>query len=217
MVDVARNKLKILKIVLWSILGAILLFVLIAVGTLLVRKYIKKDPVPMFAKYASLIVITGSMNGTIDKGDMIIIKRTEDYAPGDIVTYIEDSGAVITHRLVNYGSEEGTFIAKGDANNTPDDPIREDQIVGEVVHIIPKVGAVVDWFISGGGIIYTIAIIAVIVAGVYFWNLLKPEPEAEAENPVPDAGGDSPAEAVTDKPEDVPQLKEENMQDSNEQ
>lgn len=176
MVDVARNKLKILKIVLLSILGAILLFVLTVVGVLLVRKYIKKDPVPMFAGSASLIVTTGSMNGTIDEGDMIIIKRTNDYELGDIVTYVEDSGAVVTHRLVNYGAEEGTFIAKGDANDTTDIyPIRENQIVGEVVSTIPKVGAVVNWFISGGGIIYTIALIAVIIAGVYFWNLLKPE------------------------------------------
>ena len=188
------GKIHPLKIAVWCILGIILLFICIVLGSLLVQKYIKKSSVPMFAGHASLIVVTGSMNGTINEGDMIIIKRTNDYKLGDIVTYMEDGGGTpITHRLVSYGPEEGTFIAKGDANNTTDtSPVREDQIVGEVVHVIPKVGSVINWFLHGGGIIYLGAMIVVIIAGVYFWNIMKPEPETD-----------------TDASEDVTQSKEE--------
>lgn len=172
------------KIVLWSVLGVILLLVCIVLGTLLVEKFIKKAPVPMFAGYATLVVETGSMNGTINEGDLIIVKKTNDYELMDIVTYVNAMNEVVTHRLVNYGPEEGTFLAKGDANNTLDlYPVSVGQIAGEVVLTIPKLGLVFEWFTHEFGIVYVIAMIAIAVGGVYLWNTLKPESEAETDNP----------------------------------
>lgn len=176
------KKISPLKIVLWSIFGVLLLLIFIVLGALLVEKYIKKAPVPMFAGYASLVVTTGSMNGTINEGDLVIIKKTDDYQLTDIVTYVNAAKEVVTHRLVNYGPEEGTFIAKGDANNTLDlYPVSIDQIAGEVVLTIPKLGLVVQWFTNEGGVIYVVAMIAIAIAGVYLWNAMKPEPETETE------------------------------------
>lgn len=184
--EVVKDPKKIVKIVLWSILGVILLFALIVVVTLLVQKYIKKSSVPMFAGYGSMIVITGSMSGTIEKGDLIIVKKTKEYKLGDIVTYVETEGATpITHRLVNYGEEEGTFIAKGDANDSTDIfPITTGMIAGKVVGVIPKLGIVFDWFLYEGGAIYLGAIIVIIVAAVYFWNITKSKSEEETESEV---------------------------------
>lgn len=192
MVDSVRNKLKILKIVLWSILGAILLFMFIVVGALLVDKYIKKSPVPMFAGCGSMVVITGSMSNTINKGDLIIVKRTNDYKLGDIVTYIASNGEVITHRLINYEDEAKTmFIAKGDANPSSDImPVKADQIVGEVVLTIPKVGLFFDWVLHDGGIIYILALIAVVIAGVFFMNLTKSDSEQAEATADTNAAGD---------------------------
>lgn len=231
MVESTRSKLKPLKIVLWSILGAILLFVLIVVSTLLVQKYVKKTPVPMFAGCASMIVITGSMSGTIEKGDMVIVKRTNDYKLGDIVTYVDTNGEVVTHRIVNYGSQEGTFVTKGDANPTTDGKdISVDQIAGEVVLTIPKVGWVFDWFLHGGGIIYTIALLAIIVAAVYFWNVTKPEHEAGTEETVnspesteediavtPEANTKNATEATATSTEEATVAPEADVQPNNEQ
>lgn len=180
MTESTRSKLKLLKIIVWCILGAILLFVLIVVGSLLVQKYIKKSVAPMFAGYGWYIVVTDSMTGTINKGDMIIVKKADEYGRGDIVTYREDGGneELITHGIVEFGPEEGTYITMGYATGSRDPyPIPEEWIVGKVVHTIPKVGAVIDWFLDGGGIIYTVAILAVAVAAVYFWNYFKPEEE----------------------------------------
>ena len=176
MKGVHSSSKKTLKIVLWSIVCIILLFIIVVESILLVQKYIKKVPVPMIFGHAFLVVATGSMNGTIDQGDMIIVKKTNDYKLGDIVTYVEkDTNTPVTHRLVNYGKEEGTFITKGDANNTADTfPVSEDQIAGEVVLVIPKLGIVFDWFLTGGGLIYLIAMIIIIVAAVYFWKKTAP-------------------------------------------
>lgn len=195
---------KPIKIVVWCILGVILLFIIIALCSLLVQKYIKKSSVPMFMGYASMIVITGSMNGTIDEGDLIIIKKANDYKLTDIVTYIEKNGTVTTHRLINYGPEEGTFITKGDANPSEDIfPLAVDQIAGKVVAVIPKIGIVFNWMLHGGGIIYILSIIAVMVVGVYFWNQMKPQTEEETETAdVPKVNADTEENSEADAPKD---------------
>ena len=175
------GKVKPVKIVIWSISTAILLFIFIVLGSLLVQKFIKKSPAPMFAGCAVLIVETGSMSPTINKGDMVIIKKSKEYKPTDIVTYVPQNSSkeTITHRLIRYAEgEDDIFIAKGDFNDHEDNaPVSVDQIVGKVVLTIPKVGYVFEWFTHGGGIIYLIAIIVIVVAGVYLWNAMKPEPE----------------------------------------
>lgn len=170
---------KIVKITAWCLLGVIGLFIVIMLGSLLVQKYITKKSVPMFMGYASMVVLTGSMNGTIDEGDMIIIKKRKEYNLGDIVTYVETEGKTpITHRLIRYGEEEGTFIAQGDANESEDIfPVSVDQIRGEVVAVIPKVGLFFDWFLYEAGVVYALALVAIVVAGVYFYGRFKEDDE----------------------------------------
>ena len=166
-----------LKIVLYSIFGFILSFILVMEVSIASQKYIMKSKAPMFLGYGSAIVATESMAGTINPGDMIIFRKVDEYHLGDIITfndtYIADRS--VTHRIVKYGSKEGTFITKGDANATDDKEISEDQIFGKVVLIIPGVG----WFtndpeVGENGWVYFVAVI-VIVAGMVY--LLKNKPK----------------------------------------
>ena len=198
------KKIKPAKIVAFCLLGVILLFIVIVLGTLLVKKYIVKTPVPTFAGVGCLIVVTGSMTGTINEGDMIIVKRADEFKLGDIVTFIKtDTNEAVTHRIVNYGDEEGTFITKGDYNDGLDlNPVSIDQIAGKVVAVIPKVGLAVKWFLYEGGIIYAVAIIAIIAVGVYFWNSLKKESEEDKQDSDKSAEEDKQS---SDKPGEVPQ------------
>lgn len=188
---------KTIKIVLWSICGAILLFVFIVLGTLLVEKYIKKSPVPMFAGYAYLIVDSDSMSPTINKGDLIVVKTPEKLKIGKIVTFMGSDGKLVTHRIVRYADDDKTlFVTRGDFNMIDDTdvdmgPFTADQILAEHVLTIPKVGLFFEWFIQDNGFIYAIAIIAVIVAGVYFFGLTK-EPEAQKETSSETPNADSP-------------------------
>lgn len=172
----AKKKNK-LRITLYSILGVILSFFLVMEVCLLSQKYIMKSKAPTFLGYGSAIVATGSMSGTINKGDMVIFKKTDVYKLGDIVTFDDPFVSYpVTHRIVNYGSEEGTFVTKGDWNTSTDNrEITVDQIFGKVVKVIPGVG----WFTSDpevgeNGWVYFAAVI-VIVAGMVY--LLKNKPE----------------------------------------
>ena len=89
--------------------------------------------------YSTFEVQTGSMSKTIDAGDWIIVKYSNDINLDDIVTYKKDD-AFITHRVVE--EYKGVFVTKGDANNAKDDPITQDQIVGKVVKILPNFGLI---------------------------------------------------------------------------
>lgn len=85
--------------------------------------------------YTFFEVATGSMEPTIDVGDVIIVKVTNEVNENDIIVCNKDN-AFITHRLIRI--EEENFITKGDANNTEDEPMNKSDLVGKVVNIIPN-------------------------------------------------------------------------------
>jgi len=69
---------SIIKKALWGVFLAIFGLVAVVALWLTIDKFILKSPVPSMFGYASLTVETGSMEGTIDIGDMIIIVNVPD-------------------------------------------------------------------------------------------------------------------------------------------
>ena len=90
-----------------------------------------------FFGYSVFEVQTGSMTPEINPGDWIIVKASKNIELKDIITYSQD-GEFITHRVI--GKTGGTYVTKGDANNSKDDPIDEKQVVGKVAKILPNFG-----------------------------------------------------------------------------
>lgn len=78
----------------------------------------------------ALIVVTGSMEPTINIKEMIIIKEQETYNVQDIVTYIDKNGNLVTHRIVS--KIGNTVVTRGDNNSISDEPIKLDKIEGKV-------------------------------------------------------------------------------------
>ncbi len=99
-------------------------------------KIFKKDYADFFG-YSTFEVQTGSMTPAINVSDLIIVKKTDSPSVRDIITYKKD-GEFITHRVVEAYKE--TYVTKGDANNSNDEAITKNQIVGKVVKIIPHFG-----------------------------------------------------------------------------
>lgn len=94
---------------------------------------------PTLCGYSTAIVVSGSMSGTIEVDDMVIIHRRDSYSWGDIITY-KDGENLVTHRIVEI-FEDGSYITKGDANNTADsEPVPFDSVIGRVALTIPKIG-----------------------------------------------------------------------------
>lgn len=184
--EVVKEKSKVKKVFGWIGTGFLTLLVVIA-SWLCFDKFVLKHQVPSIFGYSSLMVATGSMSGTIEEGDLIIIKDTDDYKIGDIVTFFQDGDDIpTTHRIYNI-DDEGKWVTRGDANNSYDKrSITSDEIIGEVVLVIPYVGTFIDWAVEGGGLIYIIGIFLILGLGIY---IIKgddaEEEEEETSTPTP--------------------------------
>ena len=100
---------------------------------------------PYFFKIKPYVVLSGSMEPTVPTGSMLWINTNDRYVEvGDIAAYeLPDGGAYVTHRIV--GTKEGNYVFKGDANDTEDlNTVDEEQILGEYVFHIPKLGMVLN-------------------------------------------------------------------------
>lgn len=109
------------------------MLVALCVYTFIVTDVMKKDYANVFG-YTYFVVATGSMSGTIEVNDVVIVKIGEEANINDIITYKTDDGEFITHRVVK--KIDNQIITQGDVNNTEDEPISKEDIVGKVTMVI---------------------------------------------------------------------------------
>lgn len=141
--------------------------IFLAVYNFISVKILKNDYPNVFG-YSFFEVISGSMEPTIDKGDFIFVHLTKDYKEDDIVTFKKD-GVFITHRVIEIKDE--IIVTRGDANNSTDNPVNRDKIIGKVVKTIPKVGIWISIITTPKIVIsIIISIILVYVSTHYFKN-----------------------------------------------
>ena len=131
-----KNFVKITNIILDILIFLFGVILLITIYNTIQVKVLKNDYSSFFG-YSVFEVQTGSMKTKINPGDWIIVKKSDNFKIDDIVTFKQDND-FITHRIVE--TYKQTYITKGDANPSKDDPISSDQIVGKVVKILPHFG-----------------------------------------------------------------------------
>lgn len=170
------------KIVFMSLGIAIVAFLFFVVATLAVDKFIKKSPVPSFFGYSTLIVTTGSMSGTIEQGDMIVIKKTDEYKIGDVITFIPEGESIpTTHRIIRISGDH--YYTKGDANNAEDmRPVTADRIVGKVINTYSHAGLFFGWLKDDFGWAYIVLAVAIVIAGVLLLKYVSFSKNKETES-----------------------------------
>ena len=130
---------KILKIIKNSIINLIIfilgIIAIIAIWTTIQINVQGQEYIDIFG-YSIFSTETASMSPTIETGDIVIVKIGEEVQEKDIITYKNDN-SFITHRIIKIDGE--SIIAKGDNNNTQDQPITKDAILGKVVFTINNV------------------------------------------------------------------------------
>jgi signal peptidase len=98
---------------------------------------IKKNDYANILGYSFFEVETGSMENTIEIGDFIIVKLdNNNISNNDIITY-KSNLSFITHRIIKI--DENEIITKGDNNNSEDEPIKKENVIGKVVYIIKDI------------------------------------------------------------------------------
>lgn len=124
-----------------NIITYILIFLITIIIIFMTYSYIslnllKKDYVSIF-NYTYFEVASGSMEPTIYKDDLVIVKLNSTYQEKDIITYSLNK-EFITHRVIQIDSK--TITTKGDANNSKDAKVKKENVLGKVVLVIPKFG-----------------------------------------------------------------------------
>ncbi len=146
-----KNKKWYQKISNWLII----LICIILVPILLINIWImfqansNKDKIPSVFGYKPFIVLSGSMETKIHKGDLIITKIVDPKTlkENDIIAFRDAENTVTTHRIIDIVDNEGTtyFITKGDNNNTQDQNLVEySDIEGIYVTRIPGIGSMMN-------------------------------------------------------------------------
>lgn len=115
------------------IITLLILIIVFSVYLYIQSNVLKNSFIHLFG-YTFFQVETGSMSGTMEIDDIIVVKLgNTDIEPQDIVTYIEQD-YFVTHRVLNVQND--TITTKGDSNNSADAPIQRAQVIGEVIYII---------------------------------------------------------------------------------
>jgi len=90
-----------------------------------------------------VVVVSGSMEPEIPVGSLVFIdQRDQSVDPGDVIAYrIGDTmDTIIVHRVVDQNND-GTYITKGDSNDTADPAsVTKQQIVGKEIFCVSKAG-----------------------------------------------------------------------------
>lgn len=133
------RKEKILRAIKIIVIAIIVLFFII-----LIKKIINKEEIPFISTNSSYIVLSGSMEPKINRGDIVFIKETneEDLHVGDIISF-SDGGMTVTHRIVEIKSEDGIneYVTKGDNNNIEDNnTVKYKNIIGKYSSKVPRLG-----------------------------------------------------------------------------
>lgn len=170
-----HNKiLKIIKDIIINLIIFILgIIAILAIWTSIQLNVQKKEYANIFG-YSIFSTETGSMSPTMEIGDVVIVKIGEQVQEKDIITYKKDN-LFITHRIVKI--EGNSIIAKGDNNNTQDEEITQDAVVGKVVFIINNVEIWKNVFSDMNVIIPIIITLILFVILVFYKEKNEPNKE----------------------------------------
>ena len=168
-------RFKIFLKIIYVLVYIIIIPILIYNFTLIIKSFIFKDEIPDFFGYKNFVIISESMEPTINVDDSIFVKEVaeEDLKVNDIISY-NINGEIITHRIVKIQNEDGEkiYITKGDNNRAEDKwKVTYEDIEGKYILKINGFGKFMEMLKSK--VFLGILIILIILSIVYSNNLSK--------------------------------------------
>lgn len=128
-----------------------------------------KDKVPSIFGYKPFMVLSGSMESEIRKGDLIITKLVdpETLKVDDVIAFRDAQNTVTTHRIIDIVERDGEvyFVTKGDNNASQDrNLVTLDDVEGIYITRIPGVGNMLNGLAEPTTIVIVVLGITVIFA-----------------------------------------------------
>ncbi|MED1438492.1 signal peptidase I [Aeribacillus composti] len=127
---------------------------------------------PKFFGHQLKIVLSGSMEPSIQTGSVIVVKpekETEKYKEGDIITFQADENVFVTHRIIKVvkNGNEVMYQTKGDNNEEADSElVLSKNVVAKYTGItIPYIGYFMNFVNSKQG-----SVILLIIPGIILFS-----------------------------------------------
>ena len=170
---------KIFTVFLFILVVAIMIFTIFSVTT-----FNKEEGGGVFG-YKFFIVLSDSMKGEFNTGDVIVVKEVDsnNIKAGDIISFKSidplSYGSIVTHKVREETSYEGNkaFTTYGINTGTNDPyPVPGDQILGKYSFNIAKAGYVFQFLKSPAGYFVMIFIpffLIILLEGFRFFRLIK--------------------------------------------
>lgn len=179
-----KKVLKTLKIGLICILTILFMLLLI----IFIKGQINKEKYPDLLGYKAMIVLSGSMEPTIMKGDLIIVKNVDskELKTKDIIAFRNADKTITSHRITNIDTINGKlyFKTKGDNNNTMDEGVVDSKdIEGMYISRIPELGNFLMYIQTIQGFI-TVTMILLIIFFIYYFISNKIEAKKNKEEQI---------------------------------
>ena len=93
---------------------------------------------------------------TIQKGDLVILKKQDTYEVGDVVSF-NSSGMTVTHRIIE--AHNGYYKTRGDNNKFTDGAeVGTSDIYGKMIKIIPGIGDAVKSFYNHKTLVFGVLV-----------------------------------------------------------
>lgn len=131
-------------------------------------------------------VISGSMEPTYSKGDLIYVKAVNpnEIRVGDPITFVANEQLVVaTHRVIRVDSQNRCFYTKGDANETEDQkPVRFENVKGVPQFSIPLLGYVSDYISHPPGMYVAMGAVVVLAALAFLPDMFTKKTKAQEGN-----------------------------------
>lgn len=155
------------------ILSLLLIIVILFALFMVVSNAINKGETVAFGS-KFMVVLSGSMSPTFDTGSLIAVKAIEfsDIKAGDIVTFKDIDGKIVTHRVTEI--KNGNLVTKGDGNDSEDmTPVTADRVIGKAYFWLPYLGYLVEFIKSKTGLLLFLVVPGVILIVSQLWNIWK--------------------------------------------
>ena len=159
---------KLFKFLKYIIL-TILVFLAILFISVFIQTKVNPNKIPSIFGYKPFIVLSGSMETEIYKGDLAIVKNVDvnTLKQNDIIAFRDQDNYVVTHRIVEIVDNNGAkgFITKGDNNNNEDSgTVNIDNVEGKYISKISGFGNVL--LVMQKPITLCITLVLIVVIGI---------------------------------------------------
>lgn len=145
-----KKKRTIILIKIFNVVILLIIVPILIYNITIIIKYIQNPKeTPDFLGFKTYEIVSRSMEDTINKNDIIVVKKVDknEINENDIISF-DNGNEIITHRIVDIENINGQtlYTTKGDNNRFADDEkISFEQIEGKYVFKLSKLGYLMNF------------------------------------------------------------------------